>query len=171
MFKYNPSVLYLIARVIRIGDIGLLLKHLCDTLCTCHTHRNHYKYHGNHHKVHKNCHTVGQEAHKLTCCEQHTAGAYNHLRADPAYKENTGVYRNLHNRVVVCNRLFCFYKNLVDIVAGILEFLLLIILTDISLDNTDCRYILLNTRVQLIVLRKCRIEILGRMSYDDGKNT
>ena len=57
------------------------------------------------------------------------------------------------------------------IVAGILEFLLIIILTDIGLDNTDCRYILLDTRVQLIVLRKCRIEILGRMSYDDGKNT
>ena len=57
----------------------------CDTLCTCHTHRNHYKYHGNHHKVHKNCHTVGQEAHKLTCCEQHAAGAYNHLRADPVH--------------------------------------------------------------------------------------
>ena len=105
MVKFNRTILYLIYRVFRIVKSTLLIQHFCNTLCRRTCHGDHDKYHGHHHQTHKNLHGISKETHKFS--SGHGAIHYNHFCTNPGNQKNTGIYRQLHDRLVHNDQFFC----------------------------------------------------------------
>ena len=61
----------------------------------------------------------------------------------PADSKDTAVYGKLHYRPYISHGTFCFFEHLVDVVAGLMELVDLIVLTHISLYHTLRRYVFL----------------------------
>ena len=151
MVELDAAVLYLVRRFLRIRKVRFFLQHFTDTSGACHGHGDHDKDHGQHHQAHQNIHTIGQHVHQLP---RGQGILNNHMCSHPADCQDTGVYGKVHHRVVPEDDTLRLTEYFIYVVAGLLEFLYLVFLTDIGLYHPDCGYVFLHTFVQCIVFRK-----------------
>ena len=163
MIENDASIGNFHHRMFRIGKIALLIEHFRHTSCTGDTHGNHNKYHRQHHQTHQDIHTVSKKAHQLS---RGHGGADDHLRTQPADQQDTSVYSKLHQRRVEAEIFLRFHEDLVNILARFMELICLIVFPHISLYHADRRHVFLYGSVQLIVLGKCLLEILGCVVHD-----
>ena len=163
MIEGNASVRNIKVWILRIVEIALLIQNLGNTARTRKAHRDHNEYHRKHHEAHQNVHAVGQKAHQLSCCQ---AASDDHLRTEPADQKNTAVNGKLHQRRVEGKVFLCFTENFVDVLCCFVELTCFMILTHIRFYYADGGYVFLYARIQLIVLRKCLIEIFHRGTHD-----
>ena len=95
---------------------------------------------------------------------------HDHPGAHPADQQDAGIDGKLHDRHIQDNLPLRFQENIIDPLAGLLQFGSLILFPDIRLDNTDRAHILLHGSVEFIVLRKRQLEIFHRLFNDEEKN-
>ena len=63
--------------------------------------------------------------------------------SQPADAQNTAIYGKLHDRPYHNHSTLCLFEHLVDVVAGLVELVDLVVLTHISLYHTLRRYVFL----------------------------
>ena len=163
MIKDDTSIFYFCHRSFRIGQFRFFFQNLCDSFCTRHTHGYHNKYHGHHHQAHQNIHTISKKTHKFSGSQ---LIGYDHLCTKPADSENTAVYRKLHQRCIVRQDLFSFYKHFIYIVTCFRKLFVFVIFSHIRFYHTDTGNIFLHTRIQIIIFFKYFLKISGHPADD-----
>ena len=102
-------------------------------------------------------------------CTRHTHGyhnKYDHLRTQPADSKDATVYRKLHQRCIIRQDLFCFYKHFIYIVTCFGKLFVFIIFSHICFYHTDTGNIFLHTRIQIIIFFKYFLKISGHPADD-----
>ena len=148
IFKINAAVLHLHHRILRIADVGLLLKDLTDSLRTGCRHGQHDKDHRYHHQAEQNHHDVAKQRGQLAGCHR---AANDLMRAKPRDSDDACIHNQGHHRHVHNHQLLCADEQLVQLLYRLVEFRFLIILTDKCLDDANGRDILLHTRIQVVI--------------------
>ena len=148
-------------------DLARLVEHFINTPDAGGTHRDHNKYHRQHHQTHQNIHTVCKKTHQFPGRQ----GIYHdHLRAEPAQKDDTGIYREHHKRRVEDDVVLRFHKDFINVLARFMEFIRFFFFAHIRFYDADRRHIFLNGRVQRVVLRKCLFKVCRCMTDDKEQN-
>ena len=148
MVEVHAAVLHLCAGGGRGGEVRLFLQHLGDAVRRGAGHCHHHENHGEHHQAHQDVHNVGKQAHELTRGER--LGG-DHVRAQPGNGQDAHVHRELHHGAVQRQHGLSLDKQPVNIVVGGVEFLRLVVLAHIGLDDADGADILLHAGVEVVV--------------------
>ena len=154
-------------RIYRICQIARLIEYLADTLHACCAHGDHDEDHREHHQAHEDVHTVGQKAHQLTGRQ---LVAYDHFCARPADQDDTGIDGKLHQRSIDDDVVLRLHKDPVNVFTGFLEAGGLMFFADVGFYDADRGYIFLYGGVQLVVFRKCHLEVAGRVPDDEKQD-
>ena len=104
IFKINAAVLHLHHRILRIADVGLLLKDLTDSLRTGCRHGQHDKDHRHHHQAEQNHHDVAEQRSQLAGCHR---AANDLMRAKPGDSDDACIHNQSHHRHVHNHQLLC----------------------------------------------------------------
>ena len=144
MIELHASVRYFHIRLFRILQGRILVDNLCDTSRARHTHTDHNEYHRKHHQAHQDIHAVCKQTHQVACGKHIT---HDHMRTDPADQQDAAIHREHHDRHIAGDDALCPHKHVVELRTCLCEFICLILLADVRLNYTDCRYILLHAGI------------------------
>ena len=158
IFEADAAVRDLHERILRVREAGLFCDDLCDTPGTGLGHRDHDHDHGKHHQAHQDIHAVGQQTHQVSGGQ---LAADDHVGAEPADQQDAGIDDSHHDRADRRESELRLKKHLIDIRGGPVEASDLIILADISLDDTDRGNIFLYAFVHGVIPLKHLLEIAG----------
>ena len=150
MLKVDGAVGDLRARVFRRGDVGLLIEHLLDALHRGGGLGDHDEHHGEHHQAHQDVHDVGKQARQLA--RGQPGAPDDHLRAEPADEQDAGIDAAHHDRVAQGHDALGGDGVVVEVVGGMFEFVVLVLLAHERLDHADGADVLLDDGVDDVVL-------------------
>ena len=88
------------------------------------------------------------------------------MSAEPADKKYAGVHGTCHNGAHVYHIHLGLDEHVVDVEGCLFELVVLKVFPHISLNNSDCRYILLNRFIQFVILLEHGFEVFGRPVHD-----
>ncbi len=147
MVEYDFAVsdfLHAISRRLQAGDLSDDFHHPGAG----HGHDDLDEYHGEHHQRHEQCHDVGEQRHQGANLH---GTVHNLLSSHPADKENRGIHRQHHHRLVENQYLFCPFVDFVDILTGFVKVSRLESFPDKGLHHPDARCVFLHEFIQLVV--------------------
>ena len=148
------------------GDIRPLVKHLLDALRRGHRLRDHDKDHREHHQAHQDVHDVGQQARQLA--GRQARAPDDHLRAQPAQQQDAQVDAAHHDRLHEGDDALGADGVAIQVVRRAGEFLILMRLAHKRLDHANRADILLDRRVDRVILFEHLLEVAHGHWHQDG---
>ena len=134
--------------VLGIDDVGFLIDHLYHTLAAGSTHGELHKYHRQHHQCRENCHHIGEQRRELTCGE---FAANDIFCPKPRQGDDATIHYHHHHWMVQRHQALGAHKEAVERPCCLAEFLVLKVLAHKRLHHPDCRDILLDHIVQVVI--------------------
>ena len=97
MVEINLPVGHFHHRILRVGQVRFLIQDFADPSDTGHGHTDHNDHHGEHHQAHKQRHNITEQTGQVTSGKR---TAYNKLRSQPGYRDDTEINCHHHSRRV-----------------------------------------------------------------------
>ena len=148
MVKADVAVFHSQRRVsLRVGDLGLLVQHLHDTLAAGDGAGQDHQHHGHHHQRHQDLAGVGEEGQQIAGQQ----GACRHLMAAQPHKGHDGAAHDQdHEGHEHHHKAEGPLRRVAELVAAGAEFLLLLVLPDEGFHHADGVQVLLHHQIQLV---------------------
>src|SRR5699024_9923799 len=128
-----------------------LIQHFLDTVCRSFRDHDQNEYKRNHHKGTEDLDRVDNDTGQLSRLHSLEDNA---LSADEHHAQHHRVNGKLHDWIVPCHDFFCFAEQIIDNLGNLMEFLILVLFSDISLYHSGSIDVFLYGIIQHIVFVK-----------------
>ena len=161
--EVNAAVGHLFHGLLGILQVGDLIEHLTNPVDAGQGHADHDHHHGQHHQAHQQGHDVAEQAGQIAGGQ---AAAHNEVGAQPGHHNDAEIDRHHHGRVVEGQQALSLDEQIVQVLGGPGELLVLIVLPDKGLDHPNGGDILLDAGVQIVILFEHLVEYLQGGQHD-----